>query len=101
MSNIQAPSLANIPRPSGPWAYADPEEGYEYMASVEPNMMSYIDDDGEKHEIHIPTGRGAEACEHCANKSWSELAKFPKWGKPSFVTRVRHVRVNSYLIRRP
>lgn len=80
MSNLQAPSLTDIPRPSGPWEYADAEEGYEYIVSTEPNMMSYIDDVGNRHEIHIPTGRGAEAREHFVNKSWTELAKFPKWG---------------------
>jgi hypothetical protein len=81
MASTQASSLTDIPGPSGPWEYADAEEGYEYTASVEFNKMSYVDAAGKTHEIHIPTGKAAEACEHFVNEDWEELAKFPKWGK--------------------
>ncbi|KAK4239265.1 hypothetical protein C8A03DRAFT_32677 [Achaetomium macrosporum] len=70
--------LGNIPRPKGPWEYADAKEGYEYLVSVEVNKMSYTDDAGNLHDIHIPTGRASEARDHFANKRWEELAKFPK-----------------------
>jgi hypothetical protein len=81
MADAQAPSLTDIPRPSGPWEYTDAEEGYEYTVSVECNKMSYVDDAGKSHERHIPTGKAAEAREHFVNEDWKELAKFPKWGK--------------------
>ncbi|KAK3304464.1 uncharacterized protein B0T15DRAFT_494927 [Chaetomium strumarium] len=76
--------LANILRPSGPWDYADAKEGYEYIVSVEGNKMSYADDAGNRHEIHIPTGRANEAGEHFANRRWDELAKFPKWDNQQY-----------------
>jgi hypothetical protein len=97
--------LANIPRPTGPWGYADAKEGYEYQVSVEVNKMNYTDDAGNRHEIHIPTGRANEASEHLANKRWDELAKFPKWGKfVSVLTdtlRYKHRRDANTEIRQP
>ena len=80
MASTQAPSLTDILRPSGPWEYADAEEGYEYHVSVECNKMCYVDAAGRTHERHIPTGKAAEAGEHLVNEDWEELAKFPKWG---------------------
>jgi hypothetical protein len=82
MTDTSAPlDRADVPRPTGPWEYADAEEGYEYMVSMETNKMVYYDDAGTKHEIHLPTGRSREARDHVVNERWEELAKFPKWGK--------------------
>jgi len=80
MDNYE-PSLTDIPRLSGPWEFANAEEGYEYITSVDVNKMCYVDDDGRQHEIYLPTSRADEARQHFVNKRWDELAKFPAWGK--------------------
>ncbi|KAL1861751.1 hypothetical protein VTK73DRAFT_6965 [Phialemonium thermophilum] len=79
MSNMSRPHLQDIPRPTGPWGYADAEEGYEYIVSVEPNSMHYVDGNGDAHDIYIPQGQIREATDHLTNKRWDELAKYPKY----------------------
>lgn len=47
---------------------------------VYPNKMSYVDDAGVKHEIHIPTGMYHRAVQLFVDENWDELGKFPANG---------------------
>lgn len=53
----------------------------ERQESYHPNKMVYFDDNNLRHEIHIPTRDYYKAHLHLLKKEWSELNKFPKWGK--------------------
>ncbi|KAM7188063.1 hypothetical protein V8F20_010718 [Naviculisporaceae sp. PSN 640] len=44
-----------------------------------PNMMSYVDGAGVKHEIHIPTGTYHRAAQSFRDENWDELGKFPAY----------------------
>ena len=47
----------------------------------EPNKMGFMDDEGVKHEIHMPKGTFSTATQHYMDRNWAELHKFPGWGE--------------------
>jgi homoaconitase/3-isopropylmalate dehydratase large subunit len=67
---------------SSPTSHAPPntqqEQVYDFI--VEPNSMSYEDDQGIVHHIYMPKGTMKKATEFFLAKNWVELAKFPPWG---------------------
>jgi len=61
-----------------------PESPPKPKRTVECNMLSYVDDKGDKKKIWIPKGTLGTACKHYEKKDWDALAKFPAWGEFTF-----------------
>ena len=48
---------------------------------VQPNAMAFVDEEGVKHEVHLPQGTYETAAAHFKVGNWTALKNFPAWGE--------------------
>ncbi|ATY61266.1 hypothetical protein A9K55_006523 [Cordyceps militaris] len=84
-SQYKNDDTANQAAPDPPPSNTNPVTGERlpkgYIAVFEPNNFIYTDNNGIRHNIHLPGGTYKKAMKYYEEKNWNELAKFPAWGK--------------------
>lgn len=66
----------SLPMPSAGQELPEP-----VIATIEPDQMTYKDNEGVKHIIRIPQGQFQQACQYVINNDWEALGQFPRWSK--------------------
>ncbi len=70
---------------------ADARAAEDSQKMRHPDMMSYTDGDGVKHEIYIPARDYYKCTLHFVKEEWDELAKFPKWSESTEIRPSKYV----------